>query len=163
MSTRPNTAPPHLVYHDDVHGFSLTWTGHEDAPVERHEGGYNEPVSATYDAWEVIRRVQTGPFDSASATGLNTVQRYLDALARLARDIADPEGLTRLDSGPHFPDVVVPLTGEDGNVFAIIGRVREALRRAGHGGHQSEFVQDMMNAESYDEALAKVQRWVEVE
>ena len=34
-------------------------------------------------------------------------------------------------NGPKFPDVNVPLAGEDGNAFAILGRVRKALRRAG--------------------------------
>ena len=32
-----------------------------------------------------------------------------------------------------FPDVHVKLVGEDGNAFAIMGRVMRALRKAGHG------------------------------
>jgi hypothetical protein len=31
---------------------------------------------------------------------------------------------------PKYPDVHVQLTGEDGNAFAILGRVCKALRRA---------------------------------
>ena len=30
-----------------------------------------------------------------------------------------------------FPDVTVPLVGQDGNAFAIIGRTRRALKRGG--------------------------------
>lgn len=34
-------------------------------------------------------------------------------------------------SEPRFPSVTVDLTGEDGNAFFILGRVRKALLRAG--------------------------------
>lgn len=30
-----------------------------------------------------------------------------------------------------FPDVTVPLVGEDGNAFSILGRVTKAMRKAG--------------------------------
>ena len=33
--------------------------------------------------------------------------------------------------GVRYPDVRVPMVGEDGNAFAILGRVQKALRRAG--------------------------------
>jgi hypothetical protein len=61
-----------------------------------------------------------------------------------------------------FPDVEVKLLGEDGNVFAIIGRVNRALRRAGHPEAASEFTQEAMSQESYDHVLLLVQRTVEV-
>jgi hypothetical protein len=32
---------------------------------------------------------------------------------------------------PRYPDIFVPLTGEDGNAFAILGRTASALRQAG--------------------------------
>ncbi len=31
---------------------------------------------------------------------------------------------------PKFPDVVVQLSGEDGNAFSILGRVQKAMHRA---------------------------------
>ena len=34
---------------------------------------------------------------------------------------------------PKFPEIDVQLTGEDGNAFAVLGKVSKALRRAGHG------------------------------
>lgn len=63
---------------------------------------------------------------------------------------------------PKFPEVTVQMTGEDGNVFSIIGRVSEALRQAGHSDQVSAFVNEVTDADSYDAALAVVMQWVEV-
>ena len=80
MTRYPNTASPHMVYHADEDGFSLSWTGRIEDSVERHDGGYNEPVGATYDGHEVIRR----------AKGDHPVN-WMDGLRLLARDIAAGE------------------------------------------------------------------------
>lgn len=64
---------------------------------------------------------------------------------------------------PKFPDARVRLSGEDGNVFAIIGRVRRALIRAGATEDDlKSFMSEIMNASSYDEALQTIMRWVHV-
>jgi len=64
---------------------------------------------------------------------------------------------------PRFPDVHVQLSGQDGNVFAIIGRVRRALMNAGATQEQLDrFWEEVSNAGSYDEALRVVMRWVHV-
>lgn len=64
---------------------------------------------------------------------------------------------------PRFPNVSVKLTGNDGNVFLIIGRVQRALLSGGATREQaSEFVNEVTNADSYDAALQVVMRWVEV-
>lgn len=57
----------------------------------------------------------------------------------------------------------VQLTGEDGNVFAIIGRVSKALKRAGFPDMAQEFTQKAMSAKSYDEVLCLCDDYVEVE
>ena len=57
---------------------------------------------------------------------------------------------------------ICKLVGTDGNVFAIIGRVREALRRAGQAERASEFVQRAFRAGSYDEVLRLCMEYVEV-
>jgi hypothetical protein len=62
---------------------------------------------------------------------------------------------------PRFPDVSVPLTGEDGNVFAIIGRVARALRRAGHADAAKIFAETAMAAHSYDAVLRLVMETVD--
>ena len=62
---------------------------------------------------------------------------------------------------PKYPHVCVQLTGEDGNVFAIIGRVRRALRDAGEPEDVLDvFSSEVMDSESYDAALQTVMRWV---
>ena len=64
---------------------------------------------------------------------------------------------------PQFADVHVQLTGQDGNVFAIIGRVRRALLKAGATEQQIDrFMEEMTAAGSCDAALAVVLRWVQV-
>ena len=55
------------------------------------------------------------------------------------------------------------LTGTDGNVFAIIGRVREALRAAGQTGKAVEFTSLAFAAGSYDAVLRLCFEYVEVE
>lgn len=61
-----------------------------------------------------------------------------------------------------YPDVTVQLTGEDGNAFFIIGRIRQALRR--HGVPQEEieaFCEEAMSGD-YNHVLNTAMRWVEV-
>lgn len=62
----------------------------------------------------------------------------------------------------HYPDVTVELIGTDGNAFAILGRVRRALERA--GANEDERSQFMAEATSgdYNHLLATVMAWVEV-
>ena len=49
--------------------------------------------------------------------------------------------------------VSVPLIGEDGNAFSIIGRVAKALRRSGQKAAAEEYVERATNTHSYDEML----------
>ena len=63
----------------------------------------------------------------------------------------------------RFPEVSVQLTGEDGNAFAILGKVQKALRR---GGASSEVVDEFMaeaKSGDYDHLLQTAMRWVAVE
>ena len=70
---------------------------------------------------------------------------------------------------PKYPDIVVRLSGTDGNAFAIIGAVRRALKNArdGQGNRmvsENELKQFITEATSgdYDHVLATAMRWVEV-
>jgi hypothetical protein len=54
------------------------------------------------------------------------------------------------------------LVGTDGNVFAVIGRVRKALLGAGQSERASEFVRRAFSAISYDEVLRLCMEYVEV-
>ena len=61
---------------------------------------------------------------------------------------------------PLYPDVTVPLTGEDGNVFSIIGRATAAAKRAEvPRADVDSFVEEVFGAGSYNEALRIVMRW----
>lgn len=60
----------------------------------------------------------------------------------------------------RFPEIEVQMSGEDGNAFAIMGRVRRKLRRAGATeDEQGEFMDEAM-AGDYDHLLQTVMRWV---
>lgn len=61
---------------------------------------------------------------------------------------------------PKF-DITVQLSGEDGNAFAILGRVQRALRRAGATPEQIA-AYEATSGGSYDHVLATTMRWVEV-
>ena len=63
---------------------------------------------------------------------------------------------------PRHPEIEVTLIGEDGNAFAVLGRVQGALREAGVPEPEArEFVAEA-TAGDYDALLATVLRWVEV-
>ncbi len=59
-------------------------------------------------------------------------------------------------------DVVVKLEGEDGNAFAVLGKVCKALKRAGHEDLVKSFTQEA-TAGDYDHLLRTVMEYVEVE
>lgn len=59
-------------------------------------------------------------------------------------------------SSPRFPDIEVELTGQDGNVFNLIGLVSRELPRE----HVKEFRIDIMSSKSYEDALVKMSEWV---
>jgi hypothetical protein len=59
-------------------------------------------------------------------------------------------------------DVRVKLTGTDGNVFALAGKVSAALERAGHNDLSKEFQNKLIECRSYDAALSLMQDYVKV-
>jgi len=58
---------------------------------------------------------------------------------------------------------VCKLVGTDGNVFSIIGKVVQSLRRAGQADKAKEFSDKAMNAGSYSDVLAMTFDYVKVE
>jgi hypothetical protein len=66
-------------------------------------------------------------------------------------------------SEPRYPNVAVPLVGEDGNAFAILGRVTKALRQAGvDPADVAAFQQEAMSGD-YHTVLRTVMEWVDVD
>jgi hypothetical protein len=73
------------------------------------------------------------------------------------------------DTGAEGPGDAAPLrkpvcmlVGTDGNVFSIIGRVKQALKKAGQGDRAREFVKKAFRAGSYDEVLRLCMEYVEM-
>lgn len=67
------------------------------------------------------------------------------------------------EEGPRLPDVEVKLSsGQDGNIFFVMGAITREMRRAGHGDLTSEFVEEFTRQPDYDKALQCAMRWVSV-
>lgn len=63
---------------------------------------------------------------------------------------------------PKYPDVEVQLVGQDGNAGAIMGRVSDALRRAGVSNEEiGEFRTECISGD-YDHLLRTCMKWVSV-
>ena len=58
-------------------------------------------------------------------------------------------------------DAVVQLTGEDGNAFSILGRVRHAIRESNHPELEDAFWHEATSGD-YDHLLQTCMRYVEV-
>lgn len=62
----------------------------------------------------------------------------------------------------RHPEITVQLIGQDGNAFFILGRVQQAMRRA--GVPKAEIAEFMAEATAgdYDHLLDTVMKWVDV-
>jgi hypothetical protein len=60
-----------------------------------------------------------------------------------------------------FTDAVVQLTGEDGNAFSILGRVKRAIMRSNHPELATDFMQEA-TAGDYDHLLCTCMLYVTV-
>lgn len=63
---------------------------------------------------------------------------------------------------PKYPDIIVTLTGQDGNAFAVLGRCREAARDAGLSDEEIAAFMDEAMAGDYDDLLQTAMRWFEI-
>ena len=62
-----------------------------------------------------------------------------------------------------FPSVRVRMIGEDGNAFAIMGRVQRAMRKGGCTSDElNEFINDATSGD-YDHLLSVVRKTVTIE
>ena len=59
-----------------------------------------------------------------------------------------------------YPQVKVKLVGEDGNAFAIMGRVITALKKAGVSAEEISLYQKESMSGDYDNLLMTAMRWV---
>lgn len=62
-----------------------------------------------------------------------------------------------------YDNINVQLSGEDGNAFMIIGRVRKALKSAGVDSKEIEEFSEQAMSGDYDNVLQTCMQWVNVE
>lgn len=61
-----------------------------------------------------------------------------------------------------YPEIEVQLSGQDGNAFAILGRMSKALKRGGVSPDEvKQFMEEAMSGD-YDNLLATCAKWVTV-
>lgn len=68
---------------------------------------------------------------------------------------------TAVSTEPFFSQVHVKLTGEDGNGFMIVARVRAAMRKAGLQAEAERYVAEATSG-NYDHLLQTTMKYVEV-
>jgi len=61
-----------------------------------------------------------------------------------------------------YPKIKVKLVGEDGNAFIILGKVKNALRKAHVPQDEIAAFVDEATAGSYDDLLCTCMKWVDV-
>ena len=79
----------------------------------------------------------------------------------LKRDVPDMTEFKKLLNRPKKPKM--QLIGQDGNIFAIMGRASRLLKNAGQSDKAKEMCNRVMASKSYNAALAIVSEYVETE
>lgn len=62
-----------------------------------------------------------------------------------------------------YPTINIPLVGEDGNAFSILGRVKRIMRRAGLPDTEWEAFHAEATSGNYDNLLLTVMKWFSVD
>ena len=68
-----------------------------------------------------------------------------------------------MESKIRYPNIHVRLVGESGEIFAVLGAVRKALKEAGVSHDEIAMFTRQARSGDYDHFLAVVMKWVEVE
>ena len=79
----------------------------------------------------------------------------------LKRDVPDMTEFNKLLNCPKKPKM--QLIGQDGNIFAIMGRASRLLKSSGQGDKAKEMRDRVMSCDSYQKALSIVSEYVETE
>lgn len=67
-----------------------------------------------------------------------------------------------ITSKPKYPEIEVQLVGLDGNAFAILGRVLQAMRRGEVPKAERMQFQEEAMSDDYNHLLQTVMKWVSV-
>jgi hypothetical protein len=68
-----------------------------------------------------------------------------------------------MSTDTKYPHINIPLVGEDGNAFSILGRVQRIARRAGLTADEIEAFRTEATSGDYDNLLLTVMRWFSVD
>ena len=79
----------------------------------------------------------------------------------LKRDVPDMTEFNKLLNCPKKPKM--QLIGQDGNIFAIMGRASRLLKNSGQGDKTKEMRDRVMSCDSYQKALNIISEYVETE
>ena len=79
----------------------------------------------------------------------------------LKRDVPDMTEFNKLLNRPKKPKM--QLIGQDGNIFAIMGRASRLLKSSGQGDKAKEMRDRVMSCDSYQKALKIISEYVETE
>ena len=79
----------------------------------------------------------------------------------LKRDVPDMTEFKKLLNRPKKPKM--QLIGQDGNIFAIMGRASRLLKSSGQGDKAKEMRDRVMSCDSYQKALNIISEYVETE
>jgi hypothetical protein len=63
-------------------------------------------------------------------------------------------------SGPKYPEIEVQLSGEDGNAFAVMGKVTKAMQRGGVSQEERDAYMAEAMSGDYDNLIQVTMRWV---
>ena len=93
--------------------------------------------------------------------GTLAVHFWQDHDFELKRDVPDMTEFNKLLNRPKKPKM--QLIGQDGNIFAIMGRASRLLKSSGQGDKAKEMRDRVMSCDSYQKALNIVSEYVETE
>ena len=93
--------------------------------------------------------------------GTLAVHFWQDHDFELKRDVPDMTEFNKLLNRPKKPKM--QLIGQDGNIFAIMGRASLLLKNAGQSDKAKEMCNRVMSCDSYHKALNVISEYVETE
>ena len=93
--------------------------------------------------------------------GTLAVHFWQDHDFELKRDVPDMTEFKKLLNRPKKPKM--QLIGQDGNIFAIMGRASRLLKNAGQSDKAKEMCDRVMSCDSYQKALNIISEYVETE
>ena len=93
--------------------------------------------------------------------GTLAVHFWQDHDFELKRDVPDMTEFNKLLNRPKKPKM--QLIGQDGNIFAIMGRASRLLKNAGQSDKAKEMRDRVMSCDSYQKALNIISEYVETE